>query len=275
MQGHNEGVFGPITFFTDEVSQDFAEQAAFGRRVGLDALDLRSMGGRSAVDLTPEDIAAVKAEGVPVQCLATFVSKVPLEESRHEEMLAALGRGIANAKALGTMRIRIFSPEPLDDRESAWPAVKAWLRPMVDLAEKEGVMLLHENDGEFYGAYPAESERVMGEFYGPSFKAAFDFANTVMTGHRAMDDWFPMMTPYLDTLHIKDAVAAEKRVVPAGEGDGQVLETLRYLKNVGWSGPLTLEPHLQVAGTHGGFSGAELGQRAYDALQKVLAQVEG
>jgi sugar phosphate isomerase/epimerase len=60
------------------------------------------------------------------------------------------------------------------------------------------------------------------------------------------------------------------KIMPAGEGDGQIVETLKWLKENGWSGPLTIEPHLKAAGPYGGFSGPELFKVAADALKNVL-----
>jgi len=59
--------------------------------------------------------------------------------------------------------------------------------------------------------------------------------------------------------------------VPAGRGDGQLAQTMRFLAERGWSGPLTLEPHLKAAGPFGGFSGPELFGAAAMALRETAA----
>ena len=70
--------------------------------------------------------------------------------------------------------------------------------------------------------------------------------------------------------HIKDA--KDGNVVVAGAGDGQIEETLTFLKQQGWSGPLTLEPHLGSVGHYGGYSGAQLFTEAANALRSVMAK---
>jgi 3-dehydroshikimate dehydratase len=140
------------------------------------------------------------------------------------------------------------------------------------LAEQAGITLIHENDGTFYGAFPHGAQRLFERFGGDTFKAAFDFANTVLIGYRPMRDWFPWLLPHLHTLHIKDAIEVGKKIVPAGEGEGEMVETLRWLKEQGWSGPLTIEPHLASAGKFGGFSGEQLFEEAVKALRKVVAE---
>jgi sugar phosphate isomerase/epimerase len=105
-----------------------------------------------------------------------------------------------------------------------------------------------------------------------NLRFAFDFANTVLQGYRTMPDWFPWVIPFVDTLHIKDAIEAERRVVKAGDGDGELLEGLKAMVEAGWSGPLTIEPHLSAAGPFGGFSGEDLFEVAVTALRSVAAE---
>jgi sugar phosphate isomerase/epimerase len=151
-----------------------------------------------------------------------------------------------------------------------WPEVRDWMADQADYSEKADLILLQENDGRFFGAFPENMHRILSEFGSPSFRGLFDFANTVLIGYRPMRDWFPWLLPHLDTIHVKDAIESEGRVVPAGQGEGQVVETLRYLQESGWAGPLTLEPHLKEAGLRAGFSGEESFGQAVSALRSVL-----
>jgi sugar phosphate isomerase/epimerase len=90
-----------------------------------------------------------------------------------------------------------------------------------------------------------------------------------------MRDWFPWLLPHLDTLHIKDAIESSHKVVPAGEGDGELAATLRFLMSQNWHGPLTLEPHLQAAGPLGGYSGPELFAHAARQMKSVVIEAGG
>jgi sugar phosphate isomerase/epimerase len=82
-----------------------------------------------------------------------------------------------------------------------------------------------------------------------------------------------LLKDYVDYVHIKDGLMAEKRVVPAGQGDGEVRELLRELVARGYDGFLSLEPHLKSAGTFSGFSGPELFGVAVKALREVLREI--
>lgn len=269
-----------LSAFADEISPDLDVQIATLKRLGVQGLDLRSVQGKNVLDLTDaelDEVATKCAEnGLHVQAIGSPVNKVPLTGSNQPLEIDKMERAIHAAQRTGTQVIRIFSPEvPKADYSNAWMAVEAWMAEQIFMAEQAGITLVHENDGTFYGAYPEGSKRLFERFGSPTFRAAFDFANTVLIGYRAMDDWFPWLLPHLHTLHIKDAIESEKKIVPAGEGDGQMVETLKWLLEQGWSGPLTIEPHLSSAGKFGGFSGEQLFEEAANALRKVVSEAGG
>jgi 3-dehydroshikimate dehydratase len=266
-----------ITGFGDEIAPDLDVQLGTMKRLGVEGLDLRTAFGKNVLQLTDEEVdrvaTAVHSHGLHVQSVSSPVNKVKYSEAARDEELAKLGRAAEIAKRLGIRRIRIFSPETDPAGGSAaWPEIRAWMADQVALARQEDVLLMHENDGHFFGAYPANCRMLLEEFDGPNFRAIFDFGNSVFIGCRTMRDWFPWIVPFLDTLHIKDATVAGPRFVPAGDGDGEMVEAFKSLAGEGWSGPLTLEPHAQIAGPQGGFSGEHAFEHAVTALRKVLAQ---
>ena len=53
-----------------------------------------------------------------------------------------------------------------------------------------------------------------------------------------------MLSGYIKYVHVKDALWKNGQVVPAGKGDGHVKEILQKLDKAGYSGCLSLEPHL-------------------------------
>jgi len=93
-----------------------------------------------------------------------------------------------------------------------------------------------------------------------------------------------MLKPYVVYMHIKDAVAADGHVVPAGYGDGHLREILSDLWNSGYEGFLSLEPHLR---NFQGFAELEPNSpinlledscpkwftMAADSLKKIIAEV--
>jgi sugar phosphate isomerase/epimerase len=101
-------------------------------------------------------------------------------------------------------------------------------------------------------------------------RATFDPANFLQCGIRPHAEAYELLRPYLVYLQVKDTVAATGKMVPAGQGDAEVRETLGALRDSGFEGFLSLEPHLLGAGRYGGFSGPEGFSRAAQVLKGLL-----
>lgn len=261
----------PLSAFADEISPHLDTQVRVMSRLGVQGFDLRSLNDINVLDLSDADLLQVRkacqTSGLHIQAVGSPVNKVAYSPAERQIQMEKLQRAIHAAEVLQVLRIRIFTPaaEPGQVTE-----VLDWMAEQIDAATAAGVILLHENDGSFWGAYPDQARHLMESLSGPHFKAVFDFANTVLLGYRPFPDWFPWLLPYLDTLHIKDAIAATRTIVPAGQGDAQMVETLAWLAQQGWHGTLTLEPHLVSGGVYGGHTGEELFGTAVEALRRCV-----
>src|SRR5690606_27182279 len=95
-------------------------------------------------------------------------------------------------------------------------------------------------------------------------------ANFVLCGVRPFTEGYEALRPHIEYLQIKDAVRETGTVVPTGEGDGEIPETIRALRDDGFDGFFSMEPHLALAGDSGGFSGADLFAKATKAFTDLL-----
>ncbi len=268
----------PLTGFADEISPDLDVQIATLKKLSLTGLDLRSVNGVNVLDLALEDIERVhdkcRENGLVVQCIGSPVNKIQFDVLLQGRELERLRKALTAASIINVKRVRIFTPEvPEDQHDAMTGKMIEWMAEQRKLAESYGITLIHENDARFWGAYPANAKRLFEKLGSENLKACFDFANTVLLGFRPMDDWFPWLLPHLDTLHIKDA--KDGVVVAAGKGDAQIEETMRWLIDQGWRGPLTMEPHLQAAGPYGGFTGDQLFGEAVTSFREVLSRAGG
>jgi len=130
------------------------------------------------------------------------------------------------------------------------------------------VTLVHENERHIYGEKGRECLDLMKAVNSPKLRTAFDFANFVQAGEKPLDNW-PLLKPYTVHIHIKDALLADGKVVPAGQGDGQIEPILIDAYKSGYRGFLSLEPHLAAHGQFSGFSGPALFKTAVDALKAI------
>ena len=181
----------------------------------------------------------------------------------------------AVADAFGTAIVRVFSFFiPAGEPAQRYRAqVIERMSALAAIAEQNGLVLAHENEKEIYGDSPGRCADLIASVDSPALRATFDAANFVQCGVRPFDDAYAQLRPYLVYLQVKDALAATGEVVPAGEGDGQVRETLAALRDSGFDGFVSLEPHLAVAGRYGGFSGPEGFARASQSLKFMLNEL--
>ncbi|HWQ16017.1 MAG TPA: sugar phosphate isomerase/epimerase family protein [Roseiflexaceae bacterium] len=267
-----------LSAFGDEIADDLATQLDVLASEGVRHLELRSAWGKNVLDLERDELRRARAlldeRGFGVSAVGSPIGKSHLALPRDFE-LERLERAVAACEALGTRNIRVFSffvppGRAAEHREE----VLARMGALAERAAREGVTLLHENEKEIYGDTGERCRDLLESIGSPALRMAFDPANFVQCGVRPMAEAWPLLSEYVTHVHIKDAVFADGGVRPAGEGDGEVPALLQALDARSYRGFLTLEPHLQVAGPSGGFSG-EAGMRlAIRALRGLLRDFE-
>lgn len=262
-----------LSGFGDEIDDDPAIQVAVLQALGARHIEVRSAWGTNIVDMTSEDLATLAslldATSMKVSAIASPIGKVDLKGPVDAE-IERLDNAIRAAKALGTSYIRVFSfyygdAEPDAVRE---PVLER-MRALAGAAERSGVVLLHENEKLIYGDTPDRVLDVVESVNSPALRVAWDAANFVQVGVKPFDEAYEKLRPYLDYLQVKDAQLADGEVVPAGEGDGDVRLTVEALRDSGYEGFVSLEPHLADAFGLGGFSGPEAFGTAARALRTI------
>jgi sugar phosphate isomerase/epimerase len=277
-RGRSQVTTGTTTWtlsgFGDEIDADPVVQLSVLQALGARHIEVRSAWGTNIVDLADErldelgDLIAKREMGV--SAIASPIGKVDAFGAADTE-LARFNRAVQAAHRLGSRYIRLFSfyrpaaATPADIRD----VVLTRLRSYATIAEREGLVLLHENEKEIYGDIPERVLDLIESVGSPALRMAWDNANFVQVGVRPFTDGYAMLAPYIEYLQVKDARSADGTVVPAGEGDGELLATVTALRDDGYAGFASLEPHLAMAGALGGFSGPAMFGRAARAFAKL------
>lgn len=241
-----------ISGFADEISSDFDEQLKTVTALGMHYISLRSADKVGIADYTVEEVKEkllprMESAGVKVSSLGSPIGKVGVEdEEGFEKQLAQLETLCQICQLLDCRYIRMFSffiPEGKDP-EAYKDVVVEKLRKFIAVAEKYQVVLLHENEKDIYGDIGSRCLYLMETLGSPYFRSAFDFANFVQCGEDTEVCW-NMLQPYIEYIHIKDAVSTDKENVVCGTGEGKIQQLLtRAIEEEGYEGFLTLEPHL-------------------------------
>jgi len=267
-----------LSGFADEISAEPDEQLATLAAESITHLELRSVWSVNVANLSDSQVDRFRREtgdaGVQVSAIGSPVGKIPVDAPLGPE-LDRLRRVAGIAGQLGTGIVRVFSffipagEPPERYRQQVIDRMGALAR----IAEQHGVILAHENEKQIYGDVPQRCAELIEAVGSPALRATFDPANFVQCGIRPHTQGYRLLQPYLVYLQVKDARAATGEVVAAGEGDGEIAETLAALRDSGFTGYLSLEPHLAQAGTFGGFSGPAEFRRAAQALKSILANL--
>lgn len=235
-----------LSAFADEAAQSLEEQIEALQKNKIQGIELRTVNGVNVADFYPVLSAAVydslRQASIKVSCLATPLGKVPVEAPIKQE-LERLKKLAQTAHALHCDRLRIFSfYVPAGQAELHRSEVFSHLDRLLDVAAQEGVRLLHENEKDIYGD-TAERCLDLHQTFGPRLGAILDPANYVQVGSDPLQACL-QLDPWLEYLHIKDCNKSDGHIVPAGQGDGQILAILQnYLAKPGRVS-IAVEPHL-------------------------------
>ena len=267
-----------LSGFGDEISDDPGIQLAVLEALGARHVEVRSAWGVNVADFDDDRTDAlasvIRTDGFGVSAIASPIGKVDVSLPVEHEVGRL--RAVAKvARALDSRYVRIFSfyraesqtPEDIRD------AVLERMSALAAAAAEEGVVLLHENEKEIYGDVPARVLDIVESVGSESLRLAWDNANFVQCGVKPFTEGWASLAPYVDYLQVKDAVAESGQVVPAGEGDGELLETVTALRDAGYEGFASLEPHLAAGFSLGGFSGPAAFGRAARAFAKLTEQI--
>lgn len=231
----------------DEVGASLDEQVAAVSRTGWRGLELRRVDGRWVADLPIDACAAIgerfREAGLELPCLCSRIggwAGRTIEEDRAE--LQALA---ARRSALGLRTVRVMSF--VDLSEGSLREVAARMRALVEVAEGEGLVLLHENCvGWAGGDRPERVMELIAEIGSPALRVLFDVGNGIAYRYDSVA-LLEQVLPYVEHVHLKDGTMTaegEVRWTMPGAGDARAGECLTRLAAARYDGWVSCEPHL-------------------------------
>ncbi len=249
---YHKGVFMVkfrFSAFSDEYSPVLDEQIEGLLLNKVRMMEVRGVDGVNVSDLSAAQVKEVRrkldAVGIGVSAVGSPIGKIKITDPM-EPHLEKLKNTCEVAGVLGTGRIRMFSFYiPDGDFDGTKNEVIDRIGAMLDVADGYGIRLCHENEKGIWGDLPQRCRELMEGFSG-RLGCVFDPANFIQCGVEPFEHAYRLLRPYMDYMHIKDALKSGT-IVPAGMGIGGIPEILAMLART-WDGEciLTLEPHLRV-----------------------------
>lgn len=246
-----------ISGFADEIHPELDRQLEVLKQLGMDHICLRAVDWKGIAEFTLEEFQQkvqprLEQAGVKVSSLGSPIGKIGIDDDEaYAKQLQQLETLCQICQSCGCRYIRMFSfwmpkeQNPDDYTEKVLEKLAGFAK----VAEKYDVILIHENEKEIYGDTGARCKVILDRLASPHFKAAFDFANFVQCGEDPEQCW-EQLKDQVVYIHIKDAVRGSNENVLCGTGDGKIPQLLkRIIRQDGYQGFLTLEPHLVLFDT--------------------------
>lgn len=267
-----------ISVINDEISADFDHVCyVVSHDFGLGWIELRSMWGKNTMDLSDDQISESKKilakYNLQVTDIATplfktdwpgaprspYGSKGDIHGAvevafKHQDEL--LERSISLAKQFNTGKVRCFDFWRLDDVSPYRAAIDEKLRSAAEVAGKQGILLILENEFECNTATGREASRTLSAVQTPHLALNWDPANAVMRGELDAFPaaWDTLPKDRIHHCHVKNAnkpPASDGKIewAPVGTGFIDWTAQFRALRKIGYHEGVSLETHWHGAGT--------------------------
>lgn len=198
-------------------------------------------------DWPESDIREVRSKahqaGVPLLTITQYVRAInhPQPDIRRQAC-EAIARYIDFTAAVGGRFLRVYGGEEQFGPESI-PAAVTTLQELAQRAESCDVTLLIENHPgtlTVTGEATCELIRAVGS---PQVRALYDPANVLVASEEPLRHTFDIQRDQIAYVHVKDFRRdGDQRVAcPVGEGDVPWKDILGWLKESGFTGPLSYE----------------------------------
>lgn len=277
-----------LSGISDEAGKPIEMQIRAHQELGWKHIEIRNVNNTTLAYAEEKEFDDIRRQldqaGLQVSCFASQIANWsrdifgPFEKDTEE-----LGKAIPRMKKMNTPFIRIMSYANKNNvSEAEWRAEAIRrLKELAKMAEDGGIMLLHENCDGWGGHGPAESLELLREVNSPKLKLLFDTGNPVAHNQDAWDYWTKVKHQVL-YVHIKDGTRlpdGKARWCYCGEGIGSVRRIVADLFAGGYTGGVSIEPHIASIVHEGKAATPETLYQSYveygKRLNRIVAEAKG
>ncbi|MHC4886787.1 MAG: sugar phosphate isomerase/epimerase family protein [Planctomycetota bacterium] len=258
-----------LTGFADEAGKAIETQIKATQELGWTNIECRAAGSANLHDIPDDEfervVAAVEAAGITINCFGSTIANWANQiTDPFEKTIEVIERTIPRMKRLDCKLVRIMSYAVLKDRgpEDQMEEERfRRLREMLKMFQDEGITPVHENCMNYGGMGPVYTKRMLEAV--PGLRLVFDTGNPVFTPdyikggdpmpRQSAWDFYSEVRDHIEYIHIKDGVweadpsaeSGEKCTFTfAGEGVGEVKKVMKDLLDGGYTGGVSIEPHI-------------------------------
>jgi len=253
-----------LGIITDEITQDLAQALDFISGYHLHYCELREIWGSNLMNVSPADVDRARKliadHGLRVSDIASPIFKwnlpqMPAKAEKRDTFKAnfteddrdeLLHKSFELAHTLGTHRVRIFSYWRVDQPEKAFPYVRDHLGRAAEVAGRNGILLVLENEHTCNVGTGHELGQLLSEVNSPHLKGNWDPGNAAMLGEVPFPNGYAAVQGKLGHMHAKDvrkSPTGELEWAPVGGGFIDWRGQFEALKRDGYNETISLETH--------------------------------
>lgn len=256
----------PIAAITDEFSPKLSEAIPVMKEIGMTAAELRVVEGKNILDLSADELKrtreALNAAGMPVISIASPLLKCVLPNapeldsrfqhdafaSKHtfKDQPRLTEHAITVAKFFGARIVRVFSYWRTVKPEACFESIAGALQLLVQLAEREDLIIGLENEHACNLGTASEATQVLNTLNHPSLGLVWDPANALVAGEDPFPTGYALMPKKrIVHVHAKDCHMEGHTPIwgPLGTRSVRWKEQVAALLQDGYPGYLSLETH--------------------------------
>ena len=251
-----------LGIITDELSQNLDEALAFISSYKLQWCELREVWGQNVIGLAQADLDRakdllghynVRVSGVASPIFKWNLPSMPAKDGLGRDFATAYTENDAErlletvfdmAHFFGTHHVRIFSYWRVAEPEKAFSLVRDRLGEAAELAAKNGIALLLENEHACNIGTGAELGRLLREVNSPNLRGIWDPGNSFVLGETPYPSGYEHVKGLFPHMHIKDARKnPQLEWVPVGSGSIDYRGQFEVLRRENYDGTISLETH--------------------------------
>jgi sugar phosphate isomerase/epimerase len=267
---------------SDEISRDFEQAVRTGTALGIRRYEVRNLAaGRAPTcgDAAMREVEEIaRAHDVAITALSPGLFKLTEDAAAfRREMDEVYPRAAEWAHRWNLPGLIVFGfhkPGATEATAPEFPStnppseVVEWLAEAGARAEQDSLVLMIEPEPICWCDSGRATAALLERSGAPALRINYDPGNVAWLENRDPLDEFPIVAQWIANVHVKDLRplvrgAGFPEWVPAGQGMIDFAAHFRALRNVGYKGPVSLEPHMD--------SSAEATRACKEALEREWA----
>jgi len=266
-----------VSAITDEIARTPAGAIEFARQYGLQWLELRSVPGvrKEYFQLEEAEIKQAALEfrdaGLRISFLNTSMLKYALpgyepanprtkDNGRHDRRMEEMKKAVTAAHILGVDKVRVFTYMRLVEPDKAMQKVAGVLNELAEVASRERIHLLIENEGACNVGTAAELAALLKMVPSKWVGVNWDPFNAANRKEIAFPDGYEL----LGAKRIRNVQIKGKSILPEYPDRLDWAAIFRRLEKDGYSGQVGLETHI---------FGEILVQKSHESIREILKLV--